>query len=163
MFTERAAGVPPHLEQVFQSLEDLLPVAKKNNLVLGVENRYYFREIPSLEEIHQIFKRFSSSSLFYWHDVGHAQVSENLGFSLHADFLQSFSPRMAGIHLHDVKGIKDHLAPGDGDFNFAQLTPYLKNNPLMVLEAHSPATAQQITLAKLYLEKLFAQQLKNKD
>jgi hypothetical protein len=44
----------------------------------------------------------NSPNLVYWHDCGHAQIKENLGFIHHALHLESLAPRLAGFHVHDV-------------------------------------------------------------
>jgi hypothetical protein len=63
---------------------------------------------------------------------------------------------MLGIHLHDIKGIDDHRAPLKGEFDFALLKPYVRSDTLKVLEPHYPATAEDITRGRKYLEKLFS-------
>ncbi|MBN2097127.1 MAG: sugar phosphate isomerase/epimerase [Candidatus Omnitrophica bacterium] len=155
MVKEREKKSKIFFEQALRSLEQLTEYAQTKNVKLGIENRYYFSEIPNIEEMEIILRRFSNSTLYYWHDVGHAQVYENLGILKHRDILDKFSPRMLGIHLHDIEGIDDHRAPLEGKFDFTLLKPYVKENTLKVLEPHYPATKEQILRAKEYLEQLF--------
>lgn len=154
MFSQRDLKSKPHFEKTLKSLDALSRFAQKMNILLGIENRVYFMEIPSFEEIALILKKFEGSTVCYWHDVGHAQVFEELGFTSHKDFLQSYSPRMTGIHLHDVKGVRDHLAPGCGNFDFLTLKPYIKNSTIKIIEAHRTATIDDIKYAKGYLSKV---------
>jgi sugar phosphate isomerase/epimerase len=152
---ERQDQVEPYLKQVIKSLEELTRYATELGVSLGVETRYYFREIPSFEEIEIILDKFKGRNVFYWHDTGHAQVHENLGFGRHSDFLERYSNRMIGLHLHDVSGATDHLAPGKGKFDFSMLKKYIHRETIKVMEAHQPATDKDIRQAKIYLEQVF--------
>ncbi|MCQ9207907.1 MAG: sugar phosphate isomerase/epimerase [Omnitrophica bacterium] len=154
MLKERNAKSKQFFSQILKSLEQLCAYAQKRKVKLGIENRYYFCEIPSLEEMETILASFPGPPLYYWHDVGHAQLYENLGLLKHKDMLDKFSRRMVGIHLHDIDGINDHLAPLKGKFDFTLLKAYVKNKTLKVLEPHYPATAEEIIRGKKYLEKI---------
>jgi sugar phosphate isomerase/epimerase len=155
MAGERQKDCGPFVKRVLESLDELADYAGSQGIKLGIENRYYFREIPSIDELETIFDKLKQPNLFYWHDVGHAQLYENLGLLKHTDYLNRFSDRMLGIHLHDIKGAQDHLAPLKGDFDFAKLVPYVQKDTIKVLEAHHPATAEEIEKAAEYLEGLF--------
>lgn len=154
MLKERKAKSKKFFDQAIRSLGELCTYAQRQKVKLGIENRYYFYEIPSAEEMEVILKKFGPP-LYYWHDVGHAQVYENLGFIKHREVLDRFSRRMIGMHLHDIEGTDDHRAPLKGTFDFRQLLPYIKSDTLKVIEAHHPATAEEIAQGKKYLEKIF--------
>lgn len=152
---ERASKIKPHLEQILRSIDELLSCTSHAGIRLGLENRFYYREIPSFEEAGIILDKFKNSNIFYWHDVGHAQVMQELGFYNHIDYLNSYKDRLIGVHLHDLIGCEDHLAPLAGKFDFGILIPYLKKDTLKVIEAHVPATAEELVKAREYLEKVF--------
>ena len=134
-----------YLNSVVRSLEEILSYACSAGIKIGLETRYYPDEIPNIEETEYLLKLFKEKGLFYWHDVGHAEVNERLGITPHNDYLEMFAHHMLGIHIHDLIGIDDHLAPFSGDFDFSKIFPYMMRNDLIkVIEAHPPATPQQI-------------------
>jgi sugar phosphate isomerase/epimerase len=117
-------------------LEELNRVAEKRGIFLGIENRYHFHEIPDLEEIGLILRSFKGGNIRYWHDVGHAKVQENIGISSQRSLLEAYGEDMIGIHLHDVRGLDDHLAPGQGEMEFSDIRVFLKPSIITVLEVH---------------------------
>ena len=152
MIRERDEKKGGYLDSVFKSLDELVPYAEQMEVALGLENRYYYREIPLIEELEEIFERFGAGSLQYWHDVGHAEVFERLGLARHKDFLNKFSDRLIGIHLHDIIGlVTDHRVPGLGTFDFKILKPYITNKTIKVLEVHQPAHAEEVRRGARYL------------
>ena len=125
------------LDVVLLGLEKLNNEAEKKRVFLGIENRYHFHEIPNFEEIGLILKTFQGGHIRYWHDVGHARVQENLGIIGHNDLLNAYSEEMIGIHLHDVRGLKYHLAPGQCEIDYQAIKPFLKPSTIKILELNA--------------------------
>lgn len=153
ILAERSSRAGAFLDNTFKSLDELNSCAQKRKILLGLETRFYLREIPRLEEFGVIFKKFQNSSLFYWHDTGHAQLMENLKIASHQEFLNLYADRMIGVHLHDISVCRDHRAISKGELDFNRLKPYInKEKILKVIEAHHPATAEEIKQSKQILE-----------
>jgi sugar phosphate isomerase/epimerase len=159
MVKKRDGKASAYFANALRSIDELNRYAEAKNMALGIENRFYFREIPNFEEIGKILNKFKRSQVFFWHDTGHAQVLENLGIGNHEDYLKEYSRNMIGMHLHDVLGTRDHLAPHQGDFDFTRLTPYINKQTLKVIEAHRPAGGKDIIKSKEYLETVFNERI----
>lgn len=155
LVAERKQKAEPHVAQILKSLEDLSGAAREQGVVLGIENRFYYREIPSLDEFKVIFSRFKDPPLAYWHDVGHSFIFEKLGLLPEGALLENFHSRLFGMHLHNIKDYEDHQAIPEGEFDFTKLLPFVNKDTLLVLEAHGQASAAAIKESRTYLEGLF--------
>lgn len=152
---ERSLRSGDFLAQILKSLDALLITAEENGITLGIENRFYYREIPSYEEFQIIFDRYKTKKIAYWHDVGHAFILEKLGFMPQHAMLEKYAHRLCGIHLHNIKNLTDHQAPMDGDFDYKALKPYLNDDIIKVLEIHGHVTPEAIQKSVVYLEGLY--------
>lgn len=150
----RAERREANIAAVMESLEELIPYATARIVKLGVESRYYYQEIPLLEEAQFILDRFDSPVLLYWHDVGHAQNLENLGFTRHEDWLTALSHLLLGLHLHDIVGLEDHQAVGKGEVDFAMVGQYLPDGAIMVCEFEQHNSTAEVEAGLMQLEKL---------
>jgi len=131
---QRISQVPPYLDAARKSLRELSQHSRQKGIMLGLETRFHFNEIPNMDEMAELLNEVSESLVGYWHDVGHAEVQQRLGFSLHEEWLSRFGDRMVGIHLHDILGISDHQAPGKGDMNWEMVANYLPPGIIKVCE-----------------------------
>ncbi len=144
----RAAEVGPWLEKARLTLAELAEHASSfpGRMALGLENRYHYHEIPSLEEAQDLLSSYPANLVGYWHDVGHAEVLGRLGLVDRHRWLAAsggLGPRTLGCHLHDVQGIGDHRAPGDGDVDWGYIARGLPPSALRVFEInqHQPPEA----------------------
>lgn len=133
----RQAARQKHLDAVLMGLAELNRVAEEKGILLGIENRYHFHEIPDFEEIGLILNRFKGGNIGYWHDIGHARVQENLGILRRHQLLDAYSEKMVGVHIHDVRGLDDHLAPGQGEIDWQEIKPYLNSSVPKILEVNA--------------------------
>jgi len=142
-----------NLDAVLFSLERLNREAVRLGVYLGIENRYHFHEIPNFDEIGIILGEFEGGKVRYWHDVGHAAVQEQLGISRHKDLLDAYSGKMIGIHFHDAKGLDDHFSPGQGEIDYGEITPFLKQNLIKVLEIHPKVERKDLLEGVQFIKK----------
>ncbi|MFO7995547.1 MAG: TIM barrel protein [Dehalococcoidia bacterium] len=131
---QRISRVPPYLDSARKSIRDLSEYGRQKGIMLGLETRFHFHEIPSMDEMTELLSDVPGPPVGYWHDVGHADVQQRLGFSIHEEWLSRFEHRMIGIHLHAVLGISDHHAPGQGDMKWEMVARYLPPGIIKVCE-----------------------------
>ena len=141
---EQAAVRQTYIHSVIASLNELSAHAESAGVKLGLETRYYYGEIPSLDEFGMIFGSIPSPALGYWHDTGHAHTMEVLGIASQEDFLSRYGDRLIGMHLHDAVGGSDHRALGRGEIDFPKIMEYVRRDTAIVLEIHGRASESEI-------------------
>src|SRR5882724_10328527 len=141
---KREAIKEPYIDRANELLKRVLPLAEELGVKLGIENREGLEELPLEPDYDQLFRALDSPAAVYWHDVGHAQIKENLGFIRHAMHLEARRDRLYGFHVHDVQFPgRDHCAPGTGRVDFAALKPLVKPEHLKVFEFSPALTPEQ--------------------
>ncbi|MCF7668486.1 MAG: sugar phosphate isomerase/epimerase [Verrucomicrobia bacterium] len=124
-----------HFELMKEILRDLEVEAEKRGVKLGIENRETLEEIPFETDFMLLLNDFPDGPIGYWHDMGHAQIKENMGFIEHKMHLESLADRLLGVHIHDVQfPDRDHCPPGTGDIDFDALKGFIKPDHLKVFE-----------------------------
>jgi sugar phosphate isomerase/epimerase len=141
----REAKKERHLEAAYELLRKLVDEAERRGLRLGIENREALEEIPFESDFPIFFREFPQSTVCYWHDTGHAQIKENLGFIIHAMHLGAMADRLAGFHIHDVEFPgRDHRPPGKGTIDFAALSRWVRPEHIKVLEMSPSVTVDEL-------------------
>ncbi|MBI5573309.1 MAG: sugar phosphate isomerase/epimerase [Elusimicrobia bacterium] len=154
--SERKAKSKIFLENVLKSFDELISYAEKKNVKIGVENRFWANEIPSFDDYKIIFQKFYGTSLGLWYDVGHSIVAEKqMLVKNHLDFLENYSDRLIGVHLHDVIDVYDHKAPGTGEVNFSEIAKFLNENTILVNETHPSSTKEDLIKSQKILNGIF--------
>jgi len=142
-----------HLDSLLFSLDRLINIAEEKNIMLGIENRYHYHELPGLEDFKILFAEFAGGPLGYWHDTGHAHANEILTIIPPEALLKTYSDHLIGIHLHDAVGLDDHLAPGTGSIDFKNLKPFIKKNTLLVIELKPGTPDSKVSQGIRYVQK----------
>jgi sugar phosphate isomerase/epimerase len=149
---KREAKKKTAVANLYDSLKKIVPEAEKLGLKLGCENREAVQEIPLEPDFANFLRDFPSPAIYYWHDCGHAQIKQNLGFIRHTEFLGTLAPRLGGFHIHDVQfPSRDHCPPGSGDIDYAALKSFVKPEHIKVFELSPrvPTEAAQRGIAHL--------------
>ena len=137
LLLERHRKAPAQIQHLYTSLERLLPVLQRANVRLALENLPSWESIPSELEMEKLLMHFQSPHIRYWHDIGHGQVRQNLGFIGHITWLERLQPYLAGMHVHDVlKPSQDHLMPPAGTIDFKAFLPFVAAPIPAVLEPY---------------------------
>ena len=117
-----------------ETWSELLEIAARTNTPVMFENTY-----EHLPDVHlRLFEQLPGSNFGFCMDVGHLMAYAGSTWQVWLDKLQ---PWLGQMHLHDNDGNRDdHIAIGQGRFDFGELFDHLhKNNlsPLITLEPHS--------------------------
>ena len=145
--------------RTLESLKKLVPEAESRGIKMGVENRQSLEELPVESDYDALFREIPSPNLVYWHDTGHAQIKENLGFIDHRLHLESQRERLAGFHIHDVQYPgRDHCAPGSGIIDFAALKPVVKREHIKVFECSPSLSPEEAKGGVAYLKKIWGEE-----
>ena len=118
---QRSTLAAPYLAQARRSLDELAGPAEAAGVTIGLECRLHYHQIPLPEEGVDLLSGYPPEVAGYCHDVGHAEVLHRLGLVTLDAWFELLGERLVGAHLHDVRGLHDHRAPGNGDVDFAAL------------------------------------------
>jgi sugar phosphate isomerase/epimerase len=142
---EREKVAPECLERVKNCLVRVVDYAAPKNVRIGLEARRNYEQIPTERELAELLEEMNSPYLGYWHDFGHSQIKDNLGFIDHAEWLRGIGLRTFGCHVQDcIWPARDHQLPFTGGVDFEKLVPLLPTNCLFVWEMNPNQTADAI-------------------
>jgi sugar phosphate isomerase/epimerase len=130
----RAEQAPEHFDAAIRSLRELVRYAEPHEITLGLESRLHYTEIPHPQEALDLLRDYAPEVAGYWHDVGHCEVQARLGMIDRREWFPRLTSRTVGSHLHDVDGILDHRAPGNGDVDWSYIAAGLPASALRVFE-----------------------------
>jgi len=142
---ERERHAPQYLQHVKDCLRRVIEYAGSKDVRLGIESRRAFEDIPTERELAELLDEMNSPQLGYWHDFGHSQIKENLGFIDHAEWLRAVGPRTFGCHVQDcIWPAREDQLPFTGAVDFEKLVPLLGTNCLFVWKMNPNRTADAI-------------------
>jgi len=156
---DRRRSARPHLAAVKESLGELGEYAAKKGVRLGLENRFYYYEIPTPEELSDLLTGTPPEWIGFWYDVGHGEVLHRLGLIRKEEWGTWFRDRMVGVHLHDVEGIQDHRPAGQGSMNWEEILSQLPPNLTLTCEFQSTFSGEEIRKAAWFLQSHYANYL----
>lgn len=151
MVAERGERAAVHLAAVRRSLDELANEAARRGVRLGLENRDHYYEIPLIDELSELLEAGYGETVGYWHDAGHAQKSEYKGYGPHEAWLTRFRDRMIGVHLHDLRGMDDHMAAGLGDMPWDMVAKHLPEGIIRTCEFQNTNSPEQVAQGLRFL------------
>lgn len=145
-----------YLQFAGEMLSALTSEAESRGIRLGIENREALEELPLESDFTLFLKEFSNPTICYWHDTGHAQIKENLGFIHHRMHLESLTNRLAGFHIHDVQApAKDHCPPGTGMIDFESLKSLVSRDHIKVFEFSPGVSVEELQRGVAHLKAIW--------
>ncbi len=154
---KREAAKGKFVAHTNETLRQLLPEAEKRGLKLGCENRQALEEIPLESDFASFFREFASPNVVYWHDVGHAQIKENLGLIRHvaAPGIAGRTARWVFTSMMCNFPTRDHAAPGTGMIDYAALKPFVKPEHIKVFELSPGLPVEAVKSGIAHVKKIW--------
>lgn len=87
----------------------------------------------------------------YWHDTGLSHVREKTGLPTQGQWLDTYAPRMVGIHLQDAAEGQAEMPPGSGEVDFKLVAGYLSREAERVLDVNPRHGRAEILVAVQFL------------
>ena len=154
--TQRDKKAPKQIKFLRESLEQLKPVLAETGVFLAIENLPTWEALPTELELEELLRDFGPAGVRYWHDIGHGQIRQNLGF-IHAErWLERLLPWLAGMHVHDVAPpATDHVMPPRGHVDFTRYQRFAAATPVLVIEPTPRTPAEEIREGRAHLLQLW--------
>ena len=146
---KREKIAPLYFSRAVDALEELAGKAEQLGVILAVESRSRYEDVPSEREMLHLQEHFKDNPwIGYWHDFGHVQLKHNLGLLDHSDWLKQISPHIIGAHIHDVEWpARDHRTPFTGTLDYKKLLPFFPQDCPIVWELSPSRDAEEIKQA----------------
>jgi sugar phosphate isomerase/epimerase len=150
----------PYWENTKSCVGEVLGHAGEKGIRLGFEIREKFEELPVDADFPGFLAGLpAGSAAGYWHDVGHAQIKQNMGLIDHRRHLAENARSLVGFHLHDVSPEgNDHQATGTGCIDFQMVSEFWRPEHLLVLELGPRVTTDEVISSKSRVEALIDRQ-----
>jgi len=134
-----ASEIPRRSDQLYASLETLVPTAERAGVKLALENMLPAHVGTLSADVRAFVDHFDSPYLGICFDTGHAHVADEHGYAEGATAaLSGLSDRIIAFHLADNHGHSDqHSQPPYGSIDWDTLAPAIR-----ALEVAFPATVE---------------------
>jgi len=141
-------------DAVLFSLDKINKRAMDLDILLALENRPRYHQIPDFYELELFFAEFKGGNLRYWHDTGHAAIQEKVGILKQERLLKTYSEQLIGIELHDVKELDEYLPPGTGELDFKEILEYVPGEAVKVLEIQKAENEEEVIEGRNIIEEM---------
>jgi sugar phosphate isomerase/epimerase len=156
---QREKKAPKQIEFLYAGIAQLLPVLEASNVALAFENLPTWESIPTEIELEELFRHFNSPCLRYWHDIGHGQIRQNMGFINQERWLQRLQPYLGGMHVHDVAPpATDHVMPPRGQIDFQRFQSIGASDIVRVIEPSQRTPREEVVEALAFLQSCWGPQ-----
>lgn len=158
---KREKIAPLYYSRAIDALEQLVAKAEEYGIMLAVESRSRFEDMPNEREMLHLQNHFKDNPwIGYWHDFGHVQLKHNLGLLDHTDWLRQIQPHIIGAHIHDVEWpARDHRTPFTGTLDFRSLMPFFPANCPIIWELSPTRKTDEILSALEVWKQVFSDRL----
>lgn len=141
---KRESKQQKYRDAVLFSLDKLNKRAMDLDVLLALENRQRYHQIPDFYELELFFAEFEGGNLRYWHDTGHAAIQEKVGIKKQEQLLETYSEQLIGIEIHDVKDLDEYFPPGMGELDFKEILQHVPGEAVKVLEIKEAENEEEI-------------------
>lgn len=158
---KREKIAPLYYSRAIDALEQLVAKAEEYGVILAVESRSRFEDMPNEREMLHLQNHFKDNPwIGYWHDFGHVQLKHNLGLLDHHDWLRSIQPHIIGAHIHDVEWpARDHRTPFTGTLDYKSLLPFFPPGCPIIWELSPTRKTEEIKNALEVWKQVFPDRL----
>ena len=134
------------MSRLIPSIQSVIPAARDIGVVLGLENRESYSELPMDSSWNAYLDALGDvPEARYWHDAGHAQIKHQYGLLDHIPHLESLKDRITGWHLHDTTKVgRDHQTIGTGTVDWDGIKKFFKDGHVFTLELSPRLTEEQV-------------------
>lgn len=142
------------LDNFRKTLDRIVPILEQHSVTLALENMPYLEGFPDENEMKALLDTFAGAPIKAWFDTGHHLVRMNHGWIRNK--LPFKASALAGMHMNDVKDFSDdHLAPGEGNVDFAALGETAKQVKHIVFEPSSAVSEESLRCSLQYIRDLW--------
>ena len=147
--SERGAKL---LDVFRRELDSVVPALERRGVVLALENLPYLEGFPDESEMAKLAELMPGAPVKPWFDTGHHRVRQ-----MHGWVAPDFVPEeVRGLHLNDVMDFgDDHLAPGEGNVDFAALAALARSASHVVFEPGGHVEPERLAKSVAFIRSLW--------